>query len=51
MRKNDGMQQNNYNSLSGNNGLIGEIDDLTFNQWKSELQKELPSFWQSMKRF
>jgi hypothetical protein len=25
-----------------------EIDDTTFFTWKSELQKELPSFWQSM---
>jgi len=26
----------------------GEIDDSTFNMWKSELQKELPSFWEEM---
>ena len=51
MRKNEGMQQDNYNNLSGNNKLIGEIDDSTFNQWKNELQKELPNFWQSMQIF
>ena len=28
-----------------------EIDESTFIMWKSELQKELPSFWESMKRF
>jgi len=26
----------------------GDIDDVTFGVWKSELQKELPSFWESM---
>ena len=25
-----------------------ELDDSTFNVWKSELQKELPSFWEEM---
>ena len=25
-----------------------EIDDLTFDEWKFELQKELPSFWESV---
>ncbi len=25
-----------------------ELDEPTFNLWKSELQKELPSFWQEM---
>ena len=28
-----------------------EIDDLTFNLWKTELKKELPCFWDSMIRF
>ena len=27
---------------------IGDIDNSTFLVWKSELQKELPSFWESM---
>ncbi len=26
----------------------GEIDDHTFDMWKSELQKDLPDFWESM---
>ena len=25
-----------------------EIDDYTFDQWKTELQKEIPNFWESM---
>ena len=28
-----------------------ELDDSTFNMWKSELQKELPAFWESMTDF
>lgn len=27
---------------------IGEIDELLFTTWKNQLQKELPSFWESM---
>jgi hypothetical protein len=27
-----------------------EVDDFTFGIWKSELQKELPSFWESIKK-
>lgn len=27
-----------------------DSDDIDFNIWKSELQKELPSFWESMNR-
>ena len=26
----------------------GELDDSTFNMWKSELEKDLPGFWESM---
>ena len=26
----------------------GDIDESTFKIWKSELQKELPQFWQSI---
>ena len=25
-----------------------EIDDLTFDQWKSELKRDLPEFWHTM---
>ena len=27
---------------------VGNIDNSTFLLWKSELQKELPSFWESI---
>ena len=49
--------QNKHLTLENNNFLKGfktgikgedQIDDLTFDQWKSELQKDLPSFWESL---
>ena len=51
------MQMENNNDLLQNNrtrffGIIKnqeEIDDSTFDSWKSELQKELPNFWEEMK--
>ena len=39
MIKENGMQIDNN---------IEDIDENTFNIWKSELQKELPSFWEVM---
>jgi len=27
-----------------------DLDESTFNVWKSELERELPTFWASMKR-
>ena len=27
-----------------------EIDDSTFNEWKIELEKDLPEFWRTMKQ-
>ena len=30
---------------------MGEFDDFTFTMWKSELQKELSSFWESMQLY
>ena len=27
-----------------------DIDDSTFNIWKSELQKELPTFWEQVSK-
>ncbi len=42
-----GMQEISCNdNLEDSN--IGDIDNSTFLVWKSELQKELPSFWESM---
>ena len=34
-----------------NAGRNGNIDENMFNMWKVELQKELPSFWESMNKF
>jgi hypothetical protein len=44
--KNDGMQINNIIQ-----DLNEDIDETTFIMWKSELKKELSSFWESMNRF
>jgi hypothetical protein len=44
--KNDGMRINNIIQ-----DLNEDIDETTFNMWKSELKKELSSFWESMNRF
>lgn len=40
-------QQENENMYIVNNVEQG-IDESTFMDWKNELQKNLPSFWQSM---
>ncbi len=50
LEKDDGMKQFKRSKFIA--GFMGEdgIDDDTFNMWKSELQKELPSFWDSMSR-
>jgi len=47
MRKN-GMQQHNCEDILRNINRKNDIDDSTFFMWKSELQKELPSFWESI---
>jgi len=52
MRKdNEGMLMENHTKFFRNGKREGEIDDPTFTIWKTELQKELPSFWESMKKF
>jgi hypothetical protein len=47
MRKN-GMQQYNCEDILRNINRKNDIDDSTFFMWKSELQKELSSFWESI---
>ena len=42
-----GMQENICKDILEESN-IGDIDNSTFLVWKSELQKELPSFWESM---
>ncbi len=45
---------NGYNRILNRNGSNffskkNEIDDETFNMWKTELEKELPSFWEDIR--
>lgn len=47
MMKKYGMQQSICNYIVMDSD-VGNIDNSTFLLWKSELQKELPSFWESM---
>jgi len=42
-----GMHKEICNDILENSNS-GDIDNSTFLLWKSELQKELPSFWESM---
>lgn len=46
MIENNGMQINN-----NQNKFNEDIDESTFILWKSELQKELSSFWETLNRF
>ncbi len=46
----EGIQKKNRSKFFHNIKKDGFIDDQTFYNWKSELQKELPSFWESMSR-
>ena len=46
MIENNGMQINNNQK-----NINEDIDESTFILWKSELQKELPSFWETLNRF
>jgi len=47
------MLMENRTKFFRNGRREGEIDESTFTtwKWKTELQKELPSFWESMKKF
>jgi len=48
---NNGMQLGeNIQNLSKDE-INEDIDESTFIMWKSELQKELSSFWEIMNRF
>ena len=49
MNKNEGMPREMRTKFFRSMRKEGEIDDFTFHVWKSELQKELPSFWEEMK--
>jgi hypothetical protein len=49
--KNDGMHMSNNVQNLNKDKINREIDESTFIMWKSELQKELPSFWEIMNKF
>ena len=45
------MQINGNIQITDKEKNNNDIDELTFKIWKSELQKELPSFWEVMNKF
>ena len=47
MMKKVGMQQNDINNILKDSELE-DFDNSNFMLWKSRLQEELPSFWESM---
>ena len=49
MEKDNELLKENRTSFFGMKKHSEEIDDSTFDSWKSELQKELPNFWEEMK--
>jgi hypothetical protein len=48
MDRNNDMLQDNRTSFFGRIRREEELDESTFNNWKIELEKELPSFWEEM---
>jgi hypothetical protein len=48
MEKINDLLQENRTGFFGIIKREEELDDSTFNNWKSELEKELPSFWEEM---
>ena len=50
MEENSWMSKKKYIKILSRIKNESDIDENTFNMWKSELQKELPSFWESMRR-
>jgi hypothetical protein len=51
MEKDNDILQDSRTSFFGMIKREEELDDSTFNDWKSELEKELPSFWEEMNGF
>ena len=48
MEKNDDLLQDTRTSFFGMIRREEGLDDSTFNNWKAELEKELPSFWEEI---
>jgi hypothetical protein len=49
------MEKNNNLTNESRNSFLKlfkakDIDEITFDDWKSELEKELPIFWEEMNR-
>ena len=51
LNKDKEMGNKNYKSFLKSFKTDVGIDDSTFNIWKMELQKELPTFWDSIFKF
>ena len=47
MERNDSLREDTRNSFF-NILRKDQLDDSTFGMWKSELQKELPNFWEEL---
>ena len=48
VKNNNDMIQEPRTGFFRNGKKDGERDEYTFNMWKSELQNNLPPFWESM---
>ena len=48
MEINNDILQDTRTSFFGRIRREEELDDSTFNNWKTELEKDLPSFWEEM---
>jgi len=48
LKQNSVLLRETRTSFLGNYKKEEKLDDNTFSIWKSELLKELPSFWESM---
>ena len=48
LKKGEGASKEARTKYFRNIKREGDIDDFTFHIWKSELQKELSSFWESL---
>jgi hypothetical protein len=48
MERNNNMLQDTRTSFFGRIRREEELDDSTFINWKTELEKELPYFWEEM---
>jgi len=50
VEKIEGMHEQDTLGIYAFEQTSSDIDEVVFDVWKTELEKSLPSFWQSMKR-